>query len=114
MVSLISTGVLRTPDGLIHDSDNIRAHLETLGHNFDAGLSDVDRATSRAFIRMAEEHLYFHLVMDRWGNDVVWPTVRDTYFKEVPKALRGFVTRSIRKSVLLPHPDPPRRQKSSP
>ncbi len=91
---------IRVDGQLIEDSDNIRAYLEGLGHDFDAGLSDTERATSRAFIRMAEEHLYFHIVYDRWGDDAVWPVVRDTYFKMVPKALRGFVTRNIRKQVL--------------
>ncbi|MEQ6203006.1 Tom37 metaxin N-terminal-like domain-containing protein [Sulfitobacter sp. HNIBRBA2951] len=51
----------------IPDSDNIRAHLEGLGHDFDAGLSPRDRAPSRAFIRMAEEHIYFHQALDRWA-----------------------------------------------
>ena len=91
---------IRVDGRLIHDSDNIRAYLESLGHDFDAGLSDLDRATSRAFIRMAEEHLYFHLVLDRWGDDSVWPVVRDTYFQMIPKALRGIVTRKLRKTLL--------------
>ncbi len=85
---------------LIPDSDNIRAYLESLGHDFDAGLSDIDRATSRAFIRMAEEHMYFHIVMDRWGDDDVWPVIRDTYFKAIPKLLRRIVTNKMRKSCL--------------
>lgn len=85
---------------VIPDSDNIRAYLESLGHDFDAGLSDLDRATSRAFIRMAEEHMYFHIVLDRWGDDTVWPIVRDTYFHAIPKLLRGLVTRKLRRACL--------------
>lgn len=85
---------------VIPDSDNIRAHIESLGHDFDAGLSDLDRATSRAFIRMAEEHMYFHIVMDRWGNNAVWPAIRDTYFRMIPRAIRGLVTRKLRKTCL--------------
>jgi len=91
---------IRVGDQIIPDSDNIRAHLEAQGADFDAGLSDMDKATSRAFIRMAEEHLYFHIVMDRWGNDAVWPTIREEYFKMIPKLLRGFVTKGIRKTLL--------------
>ncbi|MBD3665487.1 glutathione S-transferase family protein [Sulfitobacter aestuariivivens] len=91
---------IRVEETLIHDSDDIRAYLEGQGHDFDAGLSDMERATSRAFIRMAEEHMYFHIVLDRWGDDRTWPKVRDTYFKMIPKPLRRFITNRLRKSVL--------------
>lgn len=87
-------------DEIIGDSDNIRDWLERNGAEFDTGLSDLDRATSRAFIRMAEEHLYFHILMDRWGDDAVWPFVRDTYFAAMPTIMRRIVTRPIRRSVL--------------
>ncbi|NNE52912.1 MAG: glutathione S-transferase family protein [Sulfitobacter sp.] len=92
--------VIRVGNRLIADSDNIRAYLEEQGTDFDHGLSKMDRATSRAFIRMAEEHLYFHIVLDRWGDDRVWPTVRDTYFALIPKPLRGLVTNRLRRSVI--------------
>ena len=49
---------------------------------------------------MAEEHMYFHLVLDRWGDDAVWPTIVETYFKDIPKLLRGFVTNGLRKTLL--------------
>ncbi|WP_299204099.1 glutathione S-transferase family protein [uncultured Tateyamaria sp.] len=87
-------------DEIIGDSDNIRAWLEEHGAHFDQGLSDLDRATSRAFIRMAEEHMYFHVVMDRWGDKAVWPLVRDTYFAAIPTFLRKFITRGIRRMLL--------------
>ena len=63
--------VLKTTDQMIPDSENIRSYLEQQGADFDKGLSDTERAASRAFIRMAEEHLYFHLVADRWLRDDV-------------------------------------------
>lgn len=91
---------IRDDGVLIHDSDNIRAHLEQGGADFDAGLSDMEKSTSRTFIRMAEEHMYFHIVMDRWGNDDVWPIIRDEYFKMIPKLLRGIVTNKLRKTCL--------------
>ncbi|MGJ8618558.1 MAG: glutathione S-transferase family protein [Sulfitobacter sp.] len=92
--------VIRVGQDLIHDSENIRGYLEQQGADFDAGLSDMEEATSRAFIRMAEEHLYFHCVMQRWSEDNVWPTIRDTYFAAIPSILRGFVTTKIRKACL--------------
>jgi len=91
--------VLKVGERLIPDSENIRAYLEQQGADFDKGLSDSDRATSRAIIRMAEEHLYFHLVTDRWMRDDVWPTTRDTFFGMIPKPLRGLITGKIRKNL---------------
>lgn len=91
---------IRVNGQIIPDSDNIRTYLEAQGADFDAGLSDMEKATSRAFIRMAEEHLYFHIVMDRWGNDDVWPTIREEYFKMIPKLLRGLVTNKLRKTLM--------------
>ena len=87
-------------DEVIGDSDNIRAWLEEHGARFDTGLTEVQRATSRAFIRMAEEHMYFHIVLDRWGDNAVWPLVRDTYFAAIPPLVRKLVTRGLRRFLL--------------
>lgn len=92
--------VLRTDERLIADSTAIRVWLESQGANFETGLSDIQKAQSHALIRMAEEHLYFHLVMDRWCNEDVWPTIRDAYFKEIPSLLRGLITNRIRRSLM--------------
>lgn len=91
---------LRVDDDIIGDSDTIRDWLERNGAVFDAGLSDLDRANSRAYIRMAEEHMYFHILLDRWGNDTVWPLVRDTYFIEIPRLLRVVVASGLRRKLL--------------
>lgn len=85
---------------VIADSDNIRTHLETGGHDFDAGLSSGNRAASRAFIRMAEEHIYFHQVIDRWGDDANWKIIQQAYFDFMPGLIRGFVTRKLRKDLM--------------
>lgn len=92
--------VLRTPDRLVPDSDLIRGWLEDHGAEFDHGLTDVQKAQSRSMIRMVEEHLYFHIVLDRWGNDEVWPILRETYFAGIPALIRGPASNAIRKSVL--------------
>lgn len=91
---------IRAEGRIIPDSENIRHYLEGQGADFDAGLSDMEKSTSRAFIRMAEEHLYFHIVLDRWADDRVWPAIRDTYFTTIPPFLRGFVTNKLRKACL--------------
>lgn len=92
--------VLRIKDQLIADSDTIRAYLESNGARFDAGLSEMDKANARAFIRMAEEHIYFHLVLDRWDNSAAWPVLRDTYFATLPRLVRGLISNKIRKDVI--------------
>ncbi|WP_171211106.1 glutathione S-transferase family protein [Ruegeria sp. HKCCA5426] len=92
--------VLRTPDRLLPDSDLIRDWLESQGTEFDKGLTDAQKAQSRALIRMAEEHIYHHIVLDRWGNDEAWPILRDTFFTEIPALIRKPVTNAIRRSVL--------------
>jgi len=92
--------VLRTSERLLPDSDIIRSWLEAQGAEFDTGLNDVEKAQSRALIRMAEEHIYHHIVLDRWGNDEVWPILRDLFFPEIPALLRRPVSQAIRKSVL--------------
>ena len=92
--------VIRAENELIADSDNIRRWLEARGAEFDVGLSDVEKSTSRAFIRMAEEHMYFHIVLDRWGDDMVWPVIRDAYFDIIPRPFRKFLASGMRKTVL--------------
>lgn len=92
--------VLRTDNGLVGDSEAIRVWLESKGADFDPGLSDLQKAWSRAMIRMADEHLYFHMVMDRWGNDEGWPTIRDQLFGAIPEPARGPVADGIRTALL--------------
>jgi glutathione S-transferase len=92
--------VVKTNQRLVADSEAIRAWLESQGADFDPGLSDHQKAHSRALIRMADEHLYFHVVMDRWGNDDAWPTIRETLFHEVPWLIRRPVANGLRKNLL--------------
>ncbi len=93
--------VLRDGDKIIPDSDQIRDHLETrYGIDFDEGLSALDRAVSRAVIRMAEENLYFILVCNRWLNDKNWEVTRRALFGQIPKPLFKFVTGKIRKQAI--------------
>lgn len=85
---------------VICDSENIRAHLERLGADFNAGLSPDERACMRAFTVMADEHMYFHLVLDRWGNDAIFKILQTEYFSMIPALFRGFVTGKLRKNLL--------------
>lgn len=92
--------VLKTEQKLVPDSDGIRTWLEQKGTDFDPGLTASERAQSRALIRMAEEHLYFHVVQDRWADDRVWPILRSRFFVSVPALIRRPVAHKILKSVL--------------
>jgi len=92
--------VLKTDQRLIGDSENIRTWLESQGARFDPGLSDTQKAWSRVLIRMAEDSLYFHIVVDRWINDDVWPTIIDIYFDELPGLLRKPIANGLRKTLL--------------
>lgn len=91
---------IRVKAEIIADSDNIRTWLEGQGAEFDQGLTQAEKAFSRALVRMAEEHLYFHVVFDRWADEAVWPVTRDTYFKDIPRPIRGLITNQIRKPAV--------------
>lgn len=85
----------------IADSDAIRDYLETkFKIDFDEGLSARDRAISRALIRMVEEHVYFAIICDRWVNDDNWEVVREKFFGQIPRLIRGFITKQIRKQAI--------------
>lgn len=92
--------VLRAEGRLIADSDRIQDYLASKGTDFFAGLSDLDRANARAFIRMSEEHVYFHLLLDRWANDDIWPGIRDVYFETMPFGIRHIVASRVRRNLL--------------
>ncbi|WP_406646993.1 glutathione S-transferase family protein [Aliisedimentitalea scapharcae] len=92
--------VMKTGERLVADSDSIRDWLEQAGMDFDPGLTPEQKAHSRALIHMAEDHLYFHIVQDRWANDTVWPIIRDIFFVAIPRWIRRPISNSIRKSVL--------------
>lgn len=87
---------IRVEGRTIGDSDNIRRYLESKGADFDAGLSEVQKAQSRALIHMAEHNLYWHQLLDRWANDEVWAILRDTFFVDILKPMRGLISGRIR------------------
>ncbi|MBT0957497.1 glutathione S-transferase family protein [Alphaproteobacteria bacterium KMM 3653] len=88
---------------VIADTNLIRAYLEQQGADFMPGLSARERALSHAIIRMADEHMYFLGMLDRWGRDDVWPVVRRVYFKGMPPVVRrvlpGMLRRGLRRGM---------------
>ena len=93
--------VLRDGSKIVPDSAYIQNHLEeNYGADFGSWLSDEQRATGHALVRMAEEHLYFHIVNDRWGRPEVWKLTRPVYFSGLPIFLRKIVPASLRKQAI--------------
>jgi glutathione S-transferase len=90
----------------ISDSSAIIDHFETLSKTpLDHGMSLRDKAASRAFQSMLEEHFYFVAYWQRWGNDAGWAIVRPVivqYLAQtgVPKWLAPLLANVIRRSSL--------------
>ena len=91
---------IRVAGRVIGDSHNIQTYLEGQGASFWGDLSPQDRAIGHSLIRMAEEHIYFHIVLDRWENGKIWPIIREEYFAGVPGLLRRPITNAIRRNLL--------------
>ncbi len=93
--------VLQVGDRLIADSEQIQEHLETEhGCDFDKGLTDQQKAHSRAVIRMVEEHLYFIVYSSRWMEEDHWQVTKAANFGEIPALMRGLITRIVRKGAV--------------
>lgn len=85
----------------VADSSFIRAYLENrLGTDFDAGLTEEQRAVSLAFQRLTEEHLYWSMIAARWAHPDGWSAVRDAYFNKLPGLIRPIISGMVRKGVL--------------
>ena len=92
--------VLKTAEGqLIPDSAHIQAYLEAQGAEFNAGLSEQEKATSHALMRMVEHSLTPGVAHDRWLRDDCWPIVREVFFAEMPALLRRPISKMIRAKV---------------
>ena len=91
--------VLKDGDQLIPDSAYIQMHLEAKGVDFNAGLSELEKAQAHALVQMTEAGLYNILVHDRWLVDASWEHTRAEFFKAIPWLIRGPLTRNLRKGI---------------
>ncbi|MEM6940646.1 MAG: glutathione S-transferase family protein [Pseudomonadota bacterium] len=91
---------IRDGGQIIGDSHTIQSHLETKGADFWGDVDPAARAMGHAVMRMAEEHIYFHLLLDRWENEEIWPIIRTEYFSAIPALLRKPITGRLRRGVL--------------
>jgi len=92
-------------DGIVvSDSTFIRFHLEEkYGVEFDADLDETQRAVAWAFKTMAEEHLYWAMVHERWVNDTNFNNGPKMFFQVIPAFIRpliiGLVRGAVRKTL---------------
>lgn len=91
--------VLKEGDQLIPLSAHIQMHLEAKGVDFNAGLSDLEKAQAHALVQMTEAGLYNIPVHDRWLVDNSWKHTRAEFFKAIPWHIRGPLTRKLRKGI---------------
>jgi glutathione S-transferase len=109
-----TSGFARAPKGklpyiddggaVVADSTFIRWHLEKKHRiDFDRGLNPASRATAWAFEKMAEDHLHWALLHDRWmidGNFRRGPArLLDKPLDRLPTAIRPLMTAMIRRKV---------------
>ena len=86
---------------VVADSTFIRLHIEEkYGFDFDAGLSDRDRAQSWAVEKMCEDHLYWALLDARWGDKANFAKGPAHFFNALPAPLRPLIGGVIRNKTL--------------
>ncbi len=82
------------------DSDRIQLYLESeYNVEFFEGLNANQKAQSLAFIRLADEHLYWVVIYSRWMEDKNWRIIKKRFFGKMPLILRMFVPNMLRKGV---------------
>lgn len=85
---------------LIEGSDAIVDWLvDVRGVDLDSGLTPQERAQALAVRRLVEEHLYFHIVQERWVDDAGFAATIPAYFGHLPLVVRSVVSWTLRRSV---------------
>ncbi|CUH74729.1 glutathione S-transferase family protein [Tropicibacter naphthalenivorans] len=90
---------LRTPGGLVPDSNFILQWLEEQGADLFPGLNNAQRGQAHAIIRLAEDSLRLGLIHDRWLRDDCWPVMLKTAFGGMPAPLRLIIPGRVRDNV---------------
>jgi glutathione S-transferase len=88
-------------DGVrVSDSTFIRWHIEQKYEiDFDARLTDAERAHAWSIEKMLEDHLYWAAVHARWCDDANFEKGASMFFRAVPWPLRSAVIRLVRRKV---------------
>jgi glutathione S-transferase len=84
----------------IADSSLIRLHIEKkYRFDFDRGLTADQRAAGWAFEKLAEEHIYWALVHERWMDDANFAKGPKRFFARLPAPFRPIVIPLIRRKI---------------
>lgn len=87
-------------DQTISDSTFIAKYLEnTHGANFNAGLTDTQKATAHMVQVMLEERTYWALAFSRWIDETNWEGVKEVYFGRIPMPMRMAVSKLAQKNM---------------
>ena len=85
---------------VIADSELIFEYLDEISQGgLYADLSPLERAQGTAFVRMADDHLYWMMVASRWLDNGWFPNIVAGFFGFVPGILRGFVAKGAQKQM---------------
>ncbi|MCH9644187.1 MAG: glutathione S-transferase family protein [Gammaproteobacteria bacterium] len=85
----------------IGDSSLVIERLKAeFGDVLDQHLTSEQKATSLAFQRLLEEHLYWVIAYTRWVEKENWAKTKVAYFGGMPPLIRKFVPEMIRKNVV--------------
>ncbi len=71
---------------------------KTYGDPLGEGLSATDRASHAAIRHMAEDHLYFIMLAQRWTVPANMAILKDSFFAPIPKMIRGLIFNIAQKS----------------
>jgi len=87
-------------DTSVADSSFIAKYLESKhGADFNAGLSDEQKATAHMVQVMIEERTYWALAYSRWIDEDNWDGVKNVYFGRIPMPMRMAVSKLAQKSM---------------
>lgn len=93
--------VLVDGDQVIADSGAIALYLEAkAGRSINDHLDGTQKILSHALVRMAEEHIYFHVVHNRWAVDENFALIRPSLEKLAPFPISKLLPRIIRKNAV--------------
>ena len=90
-----------TEDGTrLADSELILDHLDKISDGGLYGqLTAQEIAVGTAFIRLADDHLYWIVVASRWLEDDWFPNIRDGFFGSLPPLVGPVISRLARSQI---------------
>jgi glutathione S-transferase len=90
-------------DGVaVGDSDAIVRRVRALRGDplHEDDVPEAERRRQHALRRLVEESLYFALLVERWGDETVWPSYRSALAAALPWPLRHALPLIVRRKVL--------------